>query len=276
MTKKRALRVLGSLASGALLLEASLAHLLWHSGRLRSSAALLAGGVAADALFLYSFLIPNFPLTGRVFYRGDPDGNLVALTFDDGPRQPYTGQILDVLKREGARATFFVLGENARRHPELVKRIAFEGHSVGNHGMDHDILMWASAGAARSQLEAGDEALKAAGVPNPAPLFRAPHGWLSPAAHRAITGSGYRVTGWSKGVWDTACPGTEVIVSRTAEVLRPGAVLLLHDGWQGPDPEDRSQTVAALPEIIREGRNRGLRFVTLEEMMEPSRQEAAI
>ncbi len=267
MTKRRALSILGSLGFSALLADASVSHILWHRGYKRLAAALLGGGAAADGLFVYSFLVPNFPLLGKTFYRGSGADSSVALTFDDGPRSPYTEQILEVLEREGVTATFFILGENARRSPELVRRIEAGGHRVANHGNDHDILMWAGAEAALRQLEEGERALKQAGITAPAPLFRAPHGWLSPKAHRAITGRGYRVAGWTKGVWDTALPGTEVIVARTAELLNSGSILLLHDGWQGPQPEDRSQTVAALPGIIREARSRGLKFVTLEELI---------
>ncbi len=267
MTKKEALTALASLAGGAALAQSGAARLLWKRGRRRPAAVTLAAGGVADALFLYSFLVPNFPLGGRVFYRGKLDGNSVALTFDDGPRPPFTGQVLDVLKQEGVRATFFVLGENALRYPEAVKRMEAEGHRVASHGMDHDILMWARPWQARLQLAVASQALAAAGVKDPAPLFRAPHGWLSPAAHRAATGAGYRVVGWTKGVWDTAAPGTDKIVSRTTEVLRPGSILLLHDGWRGFQEEDRSQTVAALPGIISLARRRGLDFVTVEEMM---------
>lgn len=268
MTKKGALSVLGALACGALTLQASVSHVLWHNGRRRSSAALLASGLAVDVAFLYSFLVPSFPLTGRVFHRGNSNSNLLALTFDDGPREPFTSQILDILKEEDVRATFFVLGENALRHPQTVKRIENEGHRVASHGMDHDILMWASARTARLQLKVTDQALRSAGVTSPAPLFRPPHGWLSPVAHRAIRAEGYTVIGWTKGVWDTAGPGVETIISRTIELLKPGSILLLHDGWHGLKEKDRSQTVDALPRIISEARARGLEFVTLEEMME--------
>ncbi len=269
MTKRGALSVLGSLAGGFFLIVAAISHWLFHhcSSRRRLGKTLLTAGVAADGLFLYSFLVPNFPLTGKVFYRGRRSGNRVALTFDDGHRPPYTGQILDTLKQEGVPATFFILGENARRFPELVKRIADEGHRVANHGTDHAVLMFAAGREALAQVEAANEAFRDAGVSDPAPLFRAPHGWLSPAAHRALTRRGYQITGWTKGVWDTASPGVETIVSRTGELLSPGAILLLHDGWSGPDGEDRSQTAAALSEIIRNARARGLEFVTVEQMM---------
>lgn len=267
MTKKAALRVLGLLAGSGFFTAAAVARLLWRRGHRRLSAATLAAGAGADALLLSACLIPNLPLTGSMFFRGGSAGGSVALTFDDGPRDPFTSQILDVLKQEGVKATFFVLGENAVRHPGLVARMAAEGHRVANHGFDHDILMWAGAGAARMQLRLTDQALRQAGAGDPAPLFRPPHGWLSPTAHRAVTAAGYRVTGWTKGVWDTASPGVEKIVSRTAEVLKPGSILLLHDGWRGNQEEDRSQTVAALPAIIREGRARGLSFVTVEELI---------
>ena len=268
MTKKEALRLLGVVAGGAFLPAAGVSHILWHRGRRGLSTATLAAGIGADAVLLSASLIPNLPLTGRMFFRGDAASDSIALTFDDGPRPPFTSQVLDVLKREEVKATFFVLGENAIRFPELVARTAAEGHRVANHGLDHDILMWAGAGAMRMQLRLADQALREAGVEEPAPLFRPPHGWLSPVAHRAAIASGYRVVGWTKGVWDTASPGVEQIVSRTAEALKPGGILLLHDGWRGPREADRSQTVAALPSIIGEARARGLKFVTVEELID--------
>lgn len=273
MTKRGALSVLGSFAGGFFLTIAAISHWLYHHrGRARLGKALVAAGAAVDGLFVYSVLVPNFPLGGRLYYSGRREGNRLALTFDDGPRPPYTGQILDTLKKEGVPATFFVLGENARRYPELVKRIEVEGHRVANHGRDHSILMFAGGGEALSQVEDADRALRDAGVSDPAPLFRAPHGWLSPVAHRTLSRHGYRVTGWSKGVWDTASPGVGTIVSRTRELLRPGNILLLHDGWSGSGEEDRSQTVEALAMIIRDAKSRGLQFVTVEQMMEEEEQ----
>src|SRR5665648_63096 len=170
MNKRGALSVLGFLAGSFFLFVAAVSHWLFHHrGHRRLAKTLLAAGGAADGLFLYSFLVPNFPLTGRVFYSGRTDGNRLALSFDDGPRPPYTGQILDVLKKEGVTATFFVLGDNARLYPELVKRMEVEGHRIANHGMDHGIMMFASGREAMAQVEAADHALRNAGVSDPAP-----------------------------------------------------------------------------------------------------------
>jgi len=267
MTKRQALKVLGALAGSIAFLSAAIGHVLWHRGRRKESMAVMAAGWGVEGALLASCLIPNFPLTGRTFHRGGRAANQVALTFDDGPRSPYTEQILDALKEAGVPATFFVLGENARRHPELVRRMEVEGHRVANHGMGHAILMWAGAGQARADVEQADAALRAAGVLDPAPLFRAPHGWLSPLAYAAISGMGYHIVGWTKGVWDTANPGVDMIVSRVNEVLEPGSILLLHDGWQGDAQEQRSQTASALGQIIQQGRDRGLTFVTVEQMI---------
>lgn len=267
MTKRQALTLLGCLAGGSLTLPAVAAGRLWQGGKPLAATGLATAGAAAAAALLYSRLVPNAPLGGRVFFRGDPEGLQVALTFDDGPRPPFTEAILDILDAEQAPATFFVLGENARRHPETLRRMAAAGHRVANHGTDHAILMFAGRQEVVRQITAADEAIRQAGVADPAPLFRAPHGWLGPAAHLAVRELGYAVAGWTKGVWDTANPGVGPIVSRTAEVLKPGAVLLLHDGWTGVAPEERSQTAAALPAIIRLARERGLEFVTLEALM---------
>ena len=233
MTKKQALRRLASLTGGLFATQAAAAAHCRRHGRPCLGKLIMSTGVAADTLLLYAVLVPNFPLLGKVYHHGNRNGNKVALTFDDGPRPPYTGQVLDALGAAGVRATFFVLGENARRYPEAVRRIEAEGHRVANHGMDHDILMFASGAAALSQVMGAEAALRQAGVRDPALLFRAPHGWLSLPAHRAITRRGYRVVGWTKGVWDTANPGADRIVSRTSEVLAPGSILLLHDGWGG-------------------------------------------
>jgi peptidoglycan/xylan/chitin deacetylase (PgdA/CDA1 family) len=267
MTRKAALRILGLLAGGTAFFHAAAGHLLWHRGRRRSSMAVMASGFLLDGAFVSTSLIPRLSLGGRTCCAGSGDRDTIALSFDDGPRSPFTEQILDILAAEQVPATFFVLGENAQAHPQTLQRMEAEGHSIANHGMSHEILMWAGAKQARDTVLAADAALADAGVSRRARLFRAPHGWLSPVAHREISALGYQVAGWTKGVWDTASPGAGRIVERSAAALRPGCILLLHDGWQGGSLEDRSQTVEALPQIIGAARERGLSFVTVDEML---------
>ena len=189
-----------------------------------------------------------------------------ALTFDDGPG-PSTAAVLDALEREGVRATFFVLGRQARRHPDLVRRIAAGGHQLASHGDDHGILVFRGPGHVAAQLRRTEDAVRqACGEGALSRVFRAPHGFRGPQTWPAVRRAGYRMAGWSRGVFDSAEPGAGVIADRAARALRPGAVILLHDadGW---DPaRGRPQTAEALPAIIRAARGRGLSLVTLDEL----------
>lgn len=270
MTKSRALALLALTAGGIFFPAVAMAHWLWHYHRRHTTALLLLTGAATASLAtVAAALIPRLMPGGRTLFQGSPAVDRIALTFDDGPREPYTGQVLDILAAEDVRATFFVLGENATRHPETIKRMVREGHTVANHGYDHSIQMFAGPGEAKRQVDLTAAEIARAGIQPPEPYYRAPHGWLNPLARQGIESAGYRVVGWTRGVWDTANPGIDVIVNRTRELLAPGNILLLHDGWPGDGQADRSQTVAALPAIIRLARERGLEFATIGELASP-------
>lgn len=204
------------------------------------------------------------PLFGGVVDGKRIRKNVVALTFDDGPSPDTTPRVLDILRAEGVRATFFVLGKHAERHPELVERIVREGHELGNHGYDHGILAFAGATQVHRQLQRTERLLRKAGGP-PVRVFRAPHGFRSPFVARTARRLGYVTCAWSAGVFDTAKPGADVIIKRSTKALKPGAILLLHDadGW-GDD--DRSQTADALPGIIAAAREREFEFLTMTEV----------
>jgi peptidoglycan/xylan/chitin deacetylase (PgdA/CDA1 family) len=186
----------------------------------------------------------------------------VSITFDDGPNPDATPVILDVLAREGVKATFFVLGRHADRWPALVKRMADEGHQIGNHGYFHRKLHRRTPAYVRDDLERGVEAIERACGVRPR-VFRAPHGFRNPWVTPIARSLGERTIGWSLGVWDSAKPGAESIVKRTLDGMRAGSILLLHDG-DGYDADgDRMQTAEALPMIIAGLRDRGFRFAVL-------------
>ncbi len=186
----------------------------------------------------------------------------VALTFDDGPNPDATPRILDTLAEYDVRATFFVLGRHAERWPDLVHRAAREGHQVGNHGYFHKKLHFKSPRYVRRDLLLGKRAIERAGAASPH-FFRAPHGFRSPWVW-AIAGSlGERIVGWSLGVWDSDLPGVIAIVNRTITGVKPGSIVLLHDGDGYSADGDRTQTAASLPGIITGLRERGYDFVTL-------------
>ena len=219
-------------------------------------------GLAAAGLAAHGAWHRNSPVFGPVLTHLEGDEPFVSITFDDGPNPRATPRILDVLRREGVRATFFVLGRHAERWPELVRRAALDGHQLGNHGYFHRKLHRRSPGYVRDDLTRGTEQIVRASGVRPR-HFRAPHGFRSPWVTPIAASLGQRTVGWSLGVWDSARPGADVIAARTLEGMHAGSILLLHDG-DGYDPEgDRSQTAEALPAILDGLRRRGFRFTTL-------------
>jgi peptidoglycan/xylan/chitin deacetylase (PgdA/CDA1 family)/uncharacterized membrane protein YbhN (UPF0104 family) len=240
--------------------------------------AVLLGGIPGDIVFTVALLVaitvawgaftPNTRLFGRVIANGRVTSTRAAITFDDGPSAEYTPPILDALAAAGVRATFFVLGRHVRAHPEIARRIVAEGHELASHGDDHSLLTFQGPTEIARQLRALDEAVINATGGEPTPLFRAPHGFRSPFLVPVARRLGYRVVGWTAGVWDTTKPGVDRIVARSVAALRPGAIILLHDADGSGNHDDRTQTVDALPQIIAAGHRDGLEFVTISELAE--------
>jgi peptidoglycan-N-acetylglucosamine deacetylase len=225
-----------------------------------------AGFLVLDAVVLVGMLERRAPIFGRIFWRGPADRPVVALTFDDGPNEPYTGQILDILASHGVKATFFVIGLNAERFPAAVERAAREGHDIGNHTWDHTVLALKGPRFIGGQIARTSLLIERITGRKPA-LLRTPHGWRNPWVNPVARKHGMRPVAWSLGVWDTDRPGSEVIVRRTLAGMRNGSVLLLHDG-RGVEPgADASQVVRALPAIIGGLVESGYRLVTLSELI---------
>jgi peptidoglycan/xylan/chitin deacetylase (PgdA/CDA1 family) len=233
------------------------------TGRRTAAAGVVAG---AGALGVAAF-VPTAPLFGPTLSRGTSAAVQAALTFDDGPG-PSTGDLLDVLAHERVRATFFVLGRQVRAYPELIARMQRDGHQIASHGYDHGILVFRGPRYVDHQLRATEVAVLAAAGPGAlTPYFRAPHGFRGPATWLSARRRGYRMAAWTTGVWDTAEPGVETIVARSAKALVPGAVILLHDadGWDAT--RARPQTVDAIPGICAAARDRGLALVRFDELV---------
>ena len=222
----------------------------------------VAVGVAAAGLAAHGIWHRNSWVFGPVLNRLPGGDKVASITFDDGPNPVATPLILDTLKADGIHATFFVLGRHADRWPHLVRRMADEGHQIGNHGYYHRKLHRRTPSYVRDDLTRGVDAIQRACGVTPR-HFRAPHGFRNPWVTPIARSLGERTIGWSLGVWDSAKPGSAEIVARTLDGMRAGSILLLHDG-DGYDAEgDRTQTAEALPQIIAGLRARGFRFVTL-------------
>jgi len=196
----------------------------------------------------------------RMRCRARRAGRRVALTFDDGPDPQRTPAVLDLLARQGVRATFFVVGARAEAHPELVRRMATEGHVVGNHSYTHS---WRfplrSLGRTMEELRRTGEVLHRITGRQPR-LFRPPFGVTNPTIARAVRRLGLDPVGWSIRSLDTMGQSPERVAARILRRLHPGAVILLHDRCAGSE-----RLVGLLVEGLR---SRGLEPVTLPELFD--------
>ncbi len=225
-----------------------------------------AGLATAAATLAIGAYAPNSRVFGVVIARGPSRLPWLYLTFDDGPNPTATHRVLETLGRHGVLAAFFLVGDHVRRYPELAREVQSAGHVIGNHTDSHATLHLKGPRRIAEELGRAHETI-ADVVGTPPRLFRAPHGYRNPFVTLAARRLGYRVVGWTFGVWDSARPGAERIQQRVAAKLEPGAIVLLHDG-DGDDPRgDRSQTANALDGIIRDARARGFSFRALGDLL---------
>jgi peptidoglycan/xylan/chitin deacetylase (PgdA/CDA1 family) len=203
---------------------------------------------------------------GAVYWHGDLNRPQVALTFDDGPNEPYTSQILQVLKDEEVKATFFLVGMNVEKEPAVARAVVEAGHAVGNHSWSHPDMIFETPGQVAKQLDWTEEAIFRATGRRPK-MFRPPYGADDPLTLHTSGKLGYVAVKWSISARDWERPGAERIVARVLGRVKNGAIILMHDGDKAHGG-DRSQTVAALKVIIPELKKRGYKFVTVPEMLE--------
>jgi peptidoglycan/xylan/chitin deacetylase (PgdA/CDA1 family) len=223
-------------------------------------------GVAAVGMLAYGLGAPTSTLLGPALVREESVPGApreVALTFDDGPSVPYTGQVLDILRRNHVHATFFLCGANAERYPDLVRRIKAEGHEIGNHTYSHPYLYLMDREKIAAEIDRTQETLQKISGERPR-LFRPPFGvrWFtlwSLLRERGLTMVLRSVRGYDGRL------GADGIAKTTLDQLAPGAIILLHDGFETHEPAevDRSATVRALPAIISGAQRAGYRFARL-------------
>jgi peptidoglycan/xylan/chitin deacetylase (PgdA/CDA1 family) len=216
----------------------------------------LSLAVLPRALLLLLLLLA--PLEAATFSRIPTADPLVALTFDDGPHPGITEKLLDILKAKDVKATFFVVGRMAAKHPDLVRRIAQEGHTVANHTFYHNNLTTLPPENMDLEWKLCNDTVE--GLTGKKPRFaRPPGGQYNGEVIRAARRSGLRTALWTVNTADYTGKTAQQIIRRIGRNLRCGAVILLHDG----PPE----TVEALPEIIDFIRKKGYRLVSLDEAL---------
>jgi polysaccharide deacetylase family sporulation protein PdaB len=199
----------------------------------------------------------------QAFYRmGDPSKPQVALTFDDGPDVQWTPQILDVLDQKGAKATFFVLGREVEKNPQIAARIVQEGHVIGNHGYSHTVLTRLSSSQISLELARANNAISAATGVQPR-LLRPVGGAFNQTVLNTAAQNGYSVILWSVDPQDWKGINATAVVNRVIANTRQGSIILLHSG-EGPN---LTGTVQGLPKIIDQLRAKGLQLVTIPELL---------
>lgn len=210
----------------------------------------------------FTYSVPE-QFQGAVLYsaRSQMADNAIALTFDDGPWEGTTDEILSILAQEGVKATFFWVGQAVQNQPEVARRVVSAGHAIGNHTWHHRYEPMSEVEAA-SEIEIAAQIFReTTGIQTK--LFRPPGGYLNNGMADYAISQGYTVVMWSITSWDTD-PYTDPqdYVDNILADVEPGGIVLLHDGGG-----DRSKTVAALPTIIRSLKAQGYRFVTVPELL---------
>ena len=190
-----------------------------------------------------------------------PEHKVIALTFDDGPWPEYTAQILDILKKNQVKGTFFVVGKMLEIYPDLGKRIVDEGHAIANHTWHHWYHYFNKQAAAFEIDRTSDLIYKTTGVKTT--LFRPPGGKLHNGLAAYAKSKNYTVVMWSADSIDYKRPSPSTLVNRVIGQSASGGIILMHDGGG-----NRSNTVAALPSMIQKFQEKGYRFVTVTELLE--------
>lgn len=195
----------------------------------------------------------------RSLWKGSKERKAIAITFDDGPMAEFTPRLLDLLKSESVPAAFFLIGKNIEGNETLVKRMADEGHVIGNHSYSH--TFWFSLNGSKTITEdlkkCDDEIFRVTG--KKPKFFRPPYGVINPMVKNAIQNGNYSCIGWSIRTYDTNAKSAEQLLQKALKNLSNGDIILFHDWGQF--------TIGILSDFIKEVRSRGFEIVGVDELL---------
>jgi len=222
--------------------------------------ALMLGGLVFALISPYSRIFGAYP------HRGDRTDRVVALTFDDGPNEPYTSQIADYLAAQGIRATFFQVGRCAQRHPETTVKLLEAGHVIGNHSLTHRFSTYFVPGRFGREVTKTQHVLTGLLGRTPA-LARTPWLWRQPWVLRALRRESLQpVAGVFAHPAEVFQPDGERMARRAVAKAKPGSILIFHDGFDGRGG-DRGETVRAVQLTTEALLAQGYRFATVDELL---------
>ena len=212
------------------------------------------------------FMSPFSQVFGRYPWRVKINEKVVALTFDDGPNEPYTSEIANFLEKKQIKATFFQVGECIKRYPNVTKRLDNEGHVIGNHSAHHRFIDYLLHPSYKQEIIM-NQAIIAKLIGKQPRLFRSPWLWRQPWLLRNLRKLSLQpVSGQFCHVFEIFQPAGQRIAKRTIAKIKPGTIIIFHDGYDAKGAS-RKQTVMAVKITVNELLNQGYKFVTVSELL---------
>ena len=186
----------------------------------------------------------------------------VAITFDDGPNPIYTPQVLEIFANVEGKATFFMIGEQMEKNPEVVKEVAEQGHEIGNHTFSHPKLSELTPADCLAEMERNEQIIRELTGQSPV-VFRPPYLDYNHDTISIVESKGYSMIGaLNLEAQDWEQPGVEHILSASRKSVRNGSILIFHDGYG-----DRSQTIQAVKKLVSELKSQGYQLLTVSELL---------
>ena len=201
-------------------------------------------------------------------YKASTTEKVVALTFDDGPSPRWTPLILGELKKAGVKATFFMAGTHVEKYPDIARRVAAEGHEIGNHTYDHHGIFYYTPQELEKEIRVTEQIIRGAtGITTV--YFRPPKAWITDAEKLQVKDMGYQVVLWTLNSKDWVTFDDKYIARYLLKHVQPGDIILFHDsgGVFGIENGDREETVKTLPMLIEGLARKGYRCVTISELL---------
>ena len=239
---------------------------------------LIAGVFIVFALVsvVFCVFIDQAVLTRKgTIYKVPNNEKAIAITFDDGPSPVWTPEILDVLKEHNVKATFFMVGKHLERYPQVGKRVAEEGHEIGNHTYLHHVLLYYTNDELHLELKYTEYLIESI-TGKKATLFRPPKAWLTGREKEYIKDEGYKIVLWSINSKDwVSFFNVKYIVNNLLKRIKPGDIILFHDagGTFTVEGGARSNTVKAVRLLIEKCKARGYKFMTVSELIEAGEEK---